>query len=165
MVEHKLVVGVAVLLLLIVVSGGGYYVWEGVTREPEVEVAGVDYEVVDSVSLFGVVVPTNVSVIVGVEVYNPNIISFTLQGGSYDVFVNDVKVGEGVLPEGVEVPADGIESFESEIQLDAVSGVKGLIEALGSGMLTAKVDGNAYVEVPLLGVREIRFSQERELVD
>ncbi len=148
---------------LFVLLAAGAYVWDGVTKQPEVNVTGVNYRVVDSVSLLGVSVPMNVSFNVAVDVSNPNIVSANLVGGRYDVYVNDVRVGDGIIPEA-ELPAGKTTSLETEVRTSAASGLKAGLSAVDEGEAAAAVSGTAYVELPLLGVREIPFHAEQKIV-
>jgi LEA14-like dessication related protein len=151
------------LALTLVFAAAAYYVYEGVTMEPEVTVTGVSYRVDDSVSILGFEVPTALTFLVGLKVYNPNIISFTVEDVSYKVYVNDVAVGDGSIPEAVTVESKSRKSFTSEVDVSAAGALASLIDILSTGEASARVEGHADVKLPLVGVRRITFSQQHDV--
>jgi LEA14-like dessication related protein len=138
-----------------------YLVWEGVSREPGVEVRGAGYRVVDKVTVLGVEVPTNVTFYVRVGVYNPNLLAIRVRGGDYLVWANGEPFGEGVVP-AFEVPAGGSREVESEVSIRPDAGIGGLLDALERGSLNLRVDGEVQAELPFFGVRAYRITKETQ---
>ena len=146
-------------LLLMAAFAASLYVWQGVTRVPQFQVKTVAYNVTDRITVLGVDVPTNVKLIVELEAYNPNILSLRVVGGSYGVFLNDVRVGEGSVP-AVEIPSGGRKTMDTEVTLSTASGIAGIMGAIQKGEMKARIDGEAYVELPVIGVKKLKFEKE-----
>lgn len=158
--------GRTVILLFIVflamAAGMGAYLWDGVTGEPEIDVVGVGYRVDEKITVLGIDVPKSVTFLVDLEAYNPNILAVKVLGGEYTVFVGDVEVGQGSIPE-VEIPADSRIPVETEVKVSALEGLKGVMGSLKEGTLTVKVVGEAEVGVPILGTQKLSFTKEKSI--
>ncbi|MCX6695103.1 MAG: LEA type 2 family protein [Candidatus Altiarchaeota archaeon] len=153
----------SLIVLTALTAAGVFYVWQGVSKTPEVKVVGVDYRVEDSITVLGVEIPMNVTIIAELEAYNPNIIPIKVVGADYTVYVNDNRVGSGALKEPVEIPADGRKAFKTEVGLDTASALQNVLSVLKTGAVRARVSGKAYVELPLLGVKEIPIEGEEKI--
>jgi len=155
--------GVGLLIVLAAVCAS-YYVYEGVARQPTVEVKSISYKVVDKISLFGIDVPTNITFPVSLEAYNPNIIAINLVSADYKVYGNGIQVGYGSIEGPVKIPAGERKTLETEVKTSAGSGIQAAIDAFKKGSLEVRIEGTAMIDVPFIGVRPFPFSQEKDLL-
>jgi LEA14-like dessication related protein len=154
---------VAAVVALAVLTAAGVYVWRNITKQPEVEVTGFTYNVTDEVTVLGVSIPTEVSVLMELEIQNPNIIPIMLSGGTYTVELNNISVGEGTIP-AFKVPAGSKRKIDSEVRFSAVSSLKAVLNAVKEGSLAGRVSGEVYVNIPVLGRITIPFTEERDII-
>lgn len=98
------------------------------------------------------------------DVYNPNFLGATVTDVEYDLYVNDVYVGKGSLPRSVTIPANGKTNVETEVSVSVPSTIQALITTIQQRGATAKINGNVYISVPILGSISVPFSEEQKLV-
>jgi len=149
----------AILILAAVV----YWLLPQVTAKPEVNVKGVDYRIESKVMVFGVEIPTNMTVVVRTEVYNPNILALMVTGAEYRVYVNDAEIGDGRLSGPLEVPPKGRRDLNVEVNLPAAKGLSGILSAVKEGAAMARVKGAVRVMLPVLGEAEIPLDESYDL--
>ena len=155
---------IALLVAVIIFSAAGILLWNNISKTPQVSVSSVDYRIDDKITLFGVEVPTKVTLLPTIRVSNPNIIPVTISGANYQLYLNGVPVGNGTLSEPVELKARANTTFTSEVGISRIQAVKGVIEAYKTKTIKAKIDGIVYVQIPLIGSVPIPLSQEVEVL-
>ncbi len=158
----KPIVYIAVATLL-VLAAAGYWLLPQMTAKPEVAVKGVDYRVEDKVAVFGVEIPTNMTVVVRTEVYNPNILALKVTGAECKVYINDAEIGDGRLTGPLEVPPKGIRDMTVEVNLPTEKGLSGILSAVSEGAAVARVKGKVRVLLPVLGEAEVPLDESYDL--
>ncbi|MFC2162359.1 LEA type 2 family protein [Candidatus Altiarchaeota archaeon] len=162
--KTKILMVAAFILLAGLIAYAGSYVIENTTKPPKVEVLDVGYSVIDSYEILGVSIPKTLRFNVKLEVMNPNIIPIEASGGSYTVFLSGVKVGGGEIPEA-NIPAGGSRELETEFDISATSGLKGVIKGVSDGKIEGGVKGHVEVAIPLVGDISIPFEEKMELIE
>jgi hypothetical protein len=160
----------ALLLLLVVLASaaiavyGGFYLWANISKPPEVRVSGVEYNVTEKISILGAEVPTKISLLIHLEVYNPNIISITITNASYQAYLNSMPVGEGTIKGPVEITAKANTTTTSEVQISSIRVIAGILETADTGTLKAKINGTVYVNMPIIGPKPLQLNHEAEIL-
>lgn len=142
----------------------GFYLWANISKQPEVSVTGVGYNVTEKITVLGAEVPTKISLQIHLEVYNPNIISITITNASYEVYLNSMPVGEGTLKGPVEIPAKSKTTTTSEIEISSLQAAAGLLKTADTGTLKAKINGTVYISMPIIGPKPVQIDQETEIL-
>ena len=130
---------VAAILLIVIILFAGMWVWNNVSKPPEVSVAGVDYRVDDKTSIFGVEIPTKVTLLLNVSIYNPNIIPITVTGADYRLYVNNVSVGNGSIKKPFVLEARSTTTVVPEISLSGMDALASLVDVFTTVNAKARV--------------------------
>jgi len=153
----------AAIALVIVIALAGVWVWDNISKPPEVSVAGVDYRIDEKTSIFVVEIPTKVTLLLNVSIYNPNIIPITVTGADYRLYVNNVSVGNGSIKEPFVLEARSTTTVVPEISLSGMDALASFVDVFTTGKAKARVEGTVYVDIPLIGPQPITISQEKSL--
>jgi LEA14-like dessication related protein len=104
---------------------------------------------------------------VTLDVYNPNNIPITLDRATFNIYINDVKIGTVNLPQTISIPANSHEYPRIALTVSYEGGLVGgwgyVKEKLFGGRVQLRIEGNAYVNVPILGEVTIPFSYSKEI--
>jgi len=161
MEKNKLILPAAVILIAL--AAGGFILWQNVTQKPEVKVTGIDYRIEDKISVLGVEIPTNITLITELEVYNPNIIPLTITDAKYQVYLNDVPLGNGSLKKPVEIQPKSKGKATAEASISSLSGIRGALGSIQIGTMKAGISGEVYLKLPVVGVRAFPIKEEKEI--
>jgi len=159
--------GVAILVLFVLAAAffivprlwavgevGGVQLMKPPTVEVnDVRVSGIDFSGIN----LGLVL----------DIYNPNEVSIVFDRADFDIYINDAKIGRGLLPNIVTIDSMSHSYPSTSMRVSYGGGLTGgweyLKGALGGGGSTMKIVGTAYVKVPLLGDISIPFSHSESI--
>jgi LEA14-like dessication related protein len=101
------------------------------------------------------------------EIYNPNNVPIILDRATFDIYINNIKVGTVNLPQAVYVPVNSYEYPKVSITVlyneDLAGDWEYIKEKLFDDRVHLKIEGNASVSVPILGKVTIPFSSSKEI--
>lgn len=100
--------------------------------------------------------PQGFTVKVTLEIYNPNPMSITIDRGEFKIYVDGRYIGDGDFPM-TTIGIRGIRHMEVSTQIEWVGG----LQALWGSIL--RIEGTAFVDVPVLGTIGVPFSYERRI--
>ena len=137
---------IAAIIILILILGLGFFVVTSL-KQPEVSLKSVSVKGFESINLLIVEIPTEVIFSVVLEVYNPNFLGATVTDVEYDLYVNDIHVGEGSLPRSVTIHANDRTNVETEISVSLSSSIQALVTTVQQKSAIAKVVGDVYIRL------------------
>lgn len=152
-----------IIILIVILGGSGVFILSSL-KTPEVSVESVSIKGFESIDLIIVAVPTEAIFSVVLEVYNPNFLGATVTDVEYDLYVNGVHIGKGLLPHPVSIHANDRTNVETEISVSLFSSIQAVVTAVQQKSATAKVVGDVYIKVPVKGAIRVPFSEEQKIV-
>ncbi len=151
---------VIALIIIAILTGGAFFIF-GTIQEPKVTLKTVSIKDVEDINLLFISIPKSVILSVVLDVENPNFLGATVNNVNYQLYLNNIPVGEGSLPYSVYIPANGRTDVTTEVKISIASSIQTLLSILQQGSVTAKVVGNVYIQVPIIGTITVPFSEER----
>jgi LEA14-like dessication related protein len=101
------------------------------------------------------------------DIYNPNSVPITFDRATFNVYINNANVGTGNILQTLSIPANSHAYPRVTVTVSYGGGLVGGWEyikgKLGGGRVQLKLEGNAYVNVPVLGDVAIPFSYSKEV--
>lgn len=92
---------------------------------------------------------TGASLDIRLRMYNPNTITATLDRADYDLYGNNNHLGNGVIPQRVDIPAGASRTVTTDFNL-SYGGAAGVIwSALKEGRVSWRIRGTAHFDTPL----------------
>ena len=141
----------AVFLVLILVMGGLWFTQEAAQREA-MRTVQVSFDGV-SVKSIGL---TSATLTIRLRMYNPNTITATLDRADYELYGNNNYLGNGVIPQRIDIPAGGTRIVETDFVLSYSGGAGVIWSSLIGGEVSWRIKGTAYFDTPL-GTMNIPF--------
>ena len=88
-----------------------------------------------------------------------------MDNGTTFAFLNDISVGNGSLPHSVYIPGNGRMDITTDVKISTASSIRALLPVLREGSLNAKVVGNVYIQIPIIGTITVPFSEEKVVLE
>lgn len=149
-----------IILIIVIICILGYFIiprlWTvGIGKQPEISVYDVSLE---GLGLKGM------SLNVVLEVYNPNAFSITFDRGEFNAYIDNDYVGSGSFPY-TTIAGKSTRYVDARTTISWGGGLKGMWNVFvgkitGTGS-TMRIDGTAYVDVPILGTVSIPISHQK----
>ena len=129
-----------------------------VTQPPQVSISSAS---LSGISLSG----ANLNVVL--DVYNPNSISITLDKATYQAYINDNYVGQGNIATSTTVNPTSHAYPTSSLSVGWGGGLnyvgQQLLGIVSGKKPTLKLQGTAYIDVPILGSVQVPFSHSSQV--
>lgn len=140
-----------IIVILALVSVALWFAQELKQREAinNVQIA-LDGVSVESIGL------TGATLNIRLRVYNPGTITATLDHADYDMYGNNVHLGNGTISQRVDIPPGGTRAASTDFYLSYAGVGNVLWNAIREGKVTWRVRGTAYFDA-LLGTINIPF--------
>ncbi len=152
----KSVIGLIVIVILI----GGIFIFRTI-QQPKITLKTISIKDVDDINLLFINIPKSIILSVVLDVENPNFLGATVSNVNYQLFLNNIPVGEGSLPYSVYIPANGRTDVTTEVKISIASSIQTLLSILQQGSVNAKVVGNIYIQAPIIGTITVPFNEEK----
>ena len=139
---RKIVVASVVVIVVLAAAALGVGLW--ITRQIEPLQVSFDGVSVKSIGL------TSATLNIRLKIYNPNtMITATLLRADYDLYGNNIHLGNGVIPQRVDIPAGGTRTVATDFDLSYSGAARGLWSALKEGGVSWRITGTAYFDTPI----------------
>jgi len=136
-------IAIGVIVVLLVIGGALWYVNQEAIGKCEVSVVDVR---------MGSVGVRSATLDVVFDIYNPSDTTAYLDEIDYDVYINDVHVGDGEVEQRISIPANQTKTIDSKFVLEYEDVGSAVTSAIRTGQAEYYVEGTASfgnTEVPI----------------
>ncbi|NCN64838.1 MAG: hypothetical protein GW779_04385 [Candidatus Altiarchaeum hamiconexum] len=159
--KTKTIAGIVILAILVVLVIAGLYFFSQIQEKVAFQNVEIDFEGVEIKDIDSQHITLNLNL----RCYNPNKIPVTLDGADYEIYLQEIYVGNGSISERLTIPPDETKILISEVKvryenLNQLLNIANEIIKRG-GKVNITIKGNAYAD--FIGRISFPFKVEKEI--
>jgi len=143
--SKKIAAAVVVIVVAVVLGMVGLWFNQQVRQREALRTVQISFDGV-GVRSIGL---TGASLDIRLRMYNPNTITATLDRANYDLYGNNNHLGNGVIPQRIDIPAGSSRTVTTDFSLSYGGGAPVIWSALREGRVSWRIRGTAYFDTPL----------------